>query len=63
MKTWLLEQQKTIKKWRRRYKGYKISSKIFGFLIKVVNVGIVAWQFYEMHVKDRLEERNNKTTS
>lgn len=63
MKTWLLKQQKTIKKWRRRFKGYKILSKVFGSLIKVVNVAIVAWQFYEMHVKDRLKEMNDKSAS
>ena len=63
MKEWLMKQRKTIKKWRRRYKGMKVMQKIFRVLIAIINVGITAWQFYENVLKEQLDKRNKKTTS
>lgn len=63
MKEWVQKQKKKIKKWRRRYKGLKITKKVFSILVAIANIGITAWQFYDKHLKERLAERNKKTAS
>lgn len=63
MKEWLVKQLKTIKKWRRRYKGMKVMQKIFKVLIAIINIGISAWRFYENVLKEQLDKRSDKKTT
>lgn len=60
MKEWLNKQLKTLKKWRKKYKGMKVLQKIFKILIALTNIGITVWKFYENVLKDQIEKRKNK---
>lgn len=55
MKSWLEKKRKTLKKWRSRYKAFKILKGIVSGLIFITNIAITLWQFYEQFLKERFE--------
>ena len=63
MKTWLLKQQKRIKKWRRRIKAARFMGKVFKFLVAVANIAITCWELYDKFLKERLQQNQEKTAS
>ncbi len=60
MKGWLLVQKKKLRRWQRRYKGFKIFQKMIKILIVLANIGITLWQIYDQYIKERLDK--GKTT-